>query len=354
MRFNLTTNRTKIYLLCQIGGWLLYILANIIILGTYQRVDPRLLLEFSFLGILSMAVTHVYRSLIKNYQWLKLSLKQIAPRVFFSSILSAVLITSGLYGLLKVSGQIHPNGVKVSFFFLNNIFELTLIVLIWSLVYFAFHYLENYRTSEIEKLVWEAAVKDFELKTLKSQLNPHFMFNALNSIRALIEENPERAKKAITQLSNIFRYSLRIERIEAIALDEELKTVQDYLALEKVRYEERLSYQLQATPEALRVEIPPMMIQTLVENGIKHGISKLPEGGTVTLDAAIENEKLRITIVNSGYVDDEEVQNTKGFGVSNTKHRLHLLYGSDSSFTLKNVAGKVETEIIIPIGVRTT
>ena len=354
VKYSLTTNRHKIYWLSQIGGWVLYIIANLVIIGAYQKLDGRIALELTYLGVLGVGVTHVYRFWLKKHQWLKLQVKEIAPRVVGASVLSAVLITLGLFAVLYFSRQLHLPGTRLSFFFLNNIFEITLILLIWSLLYFAFHYMENYRNSEIEKLVWEAAVKDFELKTLKSQLNPHFMFNALNSIRALIEENPERAKKAITQLSNIFRYSLRIERIETISLDEELRTVEDYLALEKVRYEERLSYGITYSQEAGRVEIPPMMIQTLVENGIKHGVSKLPKGGVVSVNAKVFEDKLYITIVNSGTVDDEEVMNTKGFGLSNTKHRLHLLYGSKGSFTLVNGHGEVKAEIIIPIGDRTS
>ena len=160
-------------------------------------------------------------------------------------------------------------------------------MLVWSLIYFAIHYFENLKKAEIETLIFEAAVKDFELKTLKAQLNPHFMFNAMNSIRALIEEDPQNAKDAITKLSNLMRYTLKIERTETVSLAEELKTIQDYLDLEKIRFEERLNYKIKSTPDADRIEIPPMMVQTLVENGIKHGISKITAGGEVDVDAKV-------------------------------------------------------------------
>jgi two-component system, LytTR family, sensor kinase len=148
------------------------------------------------------------------------------------------------------------------------------IVFLWSLIYFSVHFFENYKRAEIESYIWEAAVKDFELKTLKSQLNPHFMFNAMNSIRALIEEDPESAKNALTRLSAYFDILLKMERSETVPLEEEIQTVKDYLALEEIRFEERLKYNLNIDPKSLKIEIPPMMIQTLVENGIKHGISK--------------------------------------------------------------------------------
>jgi len=309
----------------------------------------RLFLEVLNIGFLGIATTHIYRFWIKKHLWLRLSIMEIAPRVLLASIISAILVVSGMIVVIILTKRMTFPDITFAFL-LNNLFEITMVTLLWSLLYFAFHYLENYKNSEIEKLVWEAAVKDFELKTLKSQLNPHFMFNALNSIRALVEENPDRAKKAITQLSNIFRYSLRSERIESVTLDEEIQTVADYLALEKVRYEERLSYSIDYSPVAGKVEIPPMMIQTLVENGVKHGISKLHEGGTISLQATVVHNKLNIKIINSGHLNLDEMANTKGFGVSNTKHRLHLLYGTDASFTLTNGKDQVTAEIFLPIG----
>lgn len=233
-----------------------------------------------------------------------------------------------------------------------SFFNISVFLLIWCLFYFGIHYFENYKKSEIERLIWEAAVKDFELKTLKSQLNPHFMFNALNSIRALVIDDPERAKTAITQLSNIFRYSLKMERAETVPFEEELKTVVDYLSLEKVRYEERLHFTIDTASNTKSVLIPPMMIQTLVENGIKHGISKLPEGGEVTVTANLKEDKLVLRITNTGSLDEEALKHTTGNGLANTKQRLHLLYGEDASFRIANDGTHVEAEIIIPTGGR--
>lgn len=210
--------------------------------------------------------------------------------------------------------------------------------------------MENYKKSEIESLIWEAAVKDYELKTLKSQLNPHFMFNAMNSIRSLIEEEPESAKIALTKLSSILRYSLTMERAESVPLGEEIKSVKDYLDLEKMRFEERLKYNLDISENSARIEIPPMMIQTLVENGIKHGISKIAAGGTIKVKSIIQNSDLLISIENDGHLDDDALKNSRGFGIANTKHRLNLLFGEKASFTLNNNPdNKVVAKLIIPV-----
>lgn len=267
-------------------------------------------------------------------------------RVVIGALTISLISSSVLFVVVRVTEVFPPERMGVAQFF-GNFFNFTIIMLLWSLIYVSVHFLENFRASEIERLVWEAAVKDFELKTLKSQLNPHFMFNALNSIRALIEENPEYAKQAITQLSNIFRYSLKIERTETVPLEEEMKTVADYLSLEQIRYEERLKSDIFYSPECKSLEVPPMMIQTLVENGIKHGISKKPEGGYVGVRAERNDNTLHIEITNSGVVEQEAVDSAKGFGISNTRQRLHLLYGNNASFRIFNENGFVKAEIII-------
>jgi LytS/YehU family sensor histidine kinase len=186
---------------------------------------------------------------------------------------------------------------------------------------------------------------------LKSQLNPHYIFNALNSIRALVDEDPQSAQNAITKLSNILRYSLKMERSETVSLDEEMQTVNDYLALEKMRLEERIKYNISIDTSSLKIEIPPMMIQTLVENGIKHGIAKRTNGGEISVTTRVENSHLYINIVNSGQIDEVLLKKSDGFGIRNTKQRLNLIYSDDAKFAIKNNSDDtVSAEITIPLG----
>ena len=143
------------------------------------------------------------------------------------------------------------------------------------------------RNNELDRLKLETTVKELELKTIKSHINPHFIFNSLNSIRALVDENPKRARRAITELSNILRSSMQAEKSETVTLEKELDIVKDYLALEQMRFEERLKIELEIDEDTLQQPVPPMMLQTLVENAIKHGISKQIKGGVVRSDCIV-------------------------------------------------------------------
>ncbi len=348
--WKLEKNRTKFYWLSQFGGWMLFSIINTIVISFYEGITIERFLLWLLLGLLGISFTHILRSIIKKNGWLNLSPKKIILRVLISSLIIGTLMFAITHALNVEFDITDLSKFKLITPFVV-VFNLSSVVLVWCLIYFSVHYFENYQKAEIEALIWEAAVKDFELKTLKSQLNPHFMFNAMNSIRALIEENPEVAKNAITKLSNILRYSLKIERNETVPFEEEIKTVEDYLALESVRFEERLKFNINISPSSAKVEIPPMMIQTLVENGIKHGISKMQNGGEITIDSNVIDSKLKIQIKNTGKILDDDIKNSAGFGLNNTRHRLNLLYGEEGKFNIHNIdENNVEVEIEIPIG----
>jgi two-component system, LytTR family, sensor kinase len=218
------------------------------------------------------------------------------------------------------------------------------IFFLWFVLYFTFHYFDQYNQS----LKYEASMVQIELNNLKSQLNPHFIFNALNSIRALVDENPLKSKQAINQLSNILRSSLASDKKGLTKFDDELKIVKDYLGLESIRFEERLRTEFDIHPDSHDFFVPPLMMQTIVENGIKHGISKLTAGGIIQVRTIVENDVMKIHIRNTGHLNG--TQNTaEGLGIRNTIQRLRLIYGDQSSFRIVNENGNfVLTEIIIP------
>lgn len=345
-----TMNRKKAYWLSQISGWTLYALTNITIISLFKEFETNKVFSIILLSLCGIISTHIYRQVVKKHSWFNFPLKKIIPRVVVSSLVQGTILFLATFLFNYSAGLVKSEEYNLGVILLN-IVNMSSVVLVWSLIYFSIHYFENYKKVEIEALIWEAAVKDYELKTLKSQLNPHFMFNALNSIRALIEEDPKSAQTAVTKLSNILRYSLRIDSTETVALQDEMQTVADYLALETIRFEERLKYSINIDPKSGNIEIPPMMIQTLVENGIKHGISKRTSGGNICVTTKVNDAKLFVQITNTGHIDEKAVMNSKGFGLNNTRHRLNLLYGEKGLFSIKNNSeDEVLTELVIPTG----
>jgi two-component system, LytTR family, sensor kinase len=221
---------------------------------------------------------------------------------------------------------------------------------IWNLIYFISHYIPKSRKQQLDTLRLESLVKELELQTIKAHINPHFIFNSLNSIRALVDENPQRARKAVTELSNILRSSMQVEKIETVPLEKELNIVKDYLALENMRFEDRLKVEYDIDEDTLGNPVPPMMLQTLVENAIKHGISKQINGGVVKVISDFKGNFHELIVQNTGQLNGK-ISN-EGFGLSSTNNRLSLLYGDKATFQIKQVNGSmVEAKVLIPVNI---
>jgi sensor histidine kinase YesM len=339
--------KTKIYWLLQLSGWAVYVgvvgyfnfLAN-------NDLSTSFWLSLGSIFLITLLTSHLFRCLIIKRNLMELPVSQLIIPIFLGSLLQAVIT----YFLKFIVIEIIIEGRAFSTLFsniLSGILSWFFIYLLWSLFYFLFHYVTNYKKEEIKNLKWQAAKNEIELNRLISQLNPHFVFNSMNSIRALIDENPLLAKKAVTELSNVLRNSLLMGKKTLVPFSEELKMVEDYLSLEKMRFEEKLNIKLAIDEDSKSFLVPPLMIQTLVENGIKHGTSKLPKGGTVEINASIEADRLKVIIYNSGFYDEKASSET-GFGISNSKQRLELLYGNQAVFSIKNEDNKVKTLLLIP------
>ncbi|MES2518278.1 MAG: histidine kinase [Bacteroidota bacterium] len=341
-------SRTKLYWVLQIFGWSAWLANEALIYSNNYEWSLDWFMMADLNVIVAIILTHNFRKIIKRYGWVEISIDRVIPRIllavgFMSIFMALVNIPLDSYLLRE-----HEEANLWSFFFiLQYTFSFAKPLMIWTLFYYASHYFERKSEVEVDKIRLESSVKETESKVLRAQMNPHFMFNALNSIRALILEDPDKAQKAVTQLSNILRSSLLADRRKTVSLSEEMRTVDDYLALEKIRYEERLQVRKNVYPESLTVQVPPMLLQTLVENAIKHGVSKPVKGGFVSLESKVVGKNLFITISNTGTLETTE---SEGFGLQNTAHRLELLFGPESKFKIFQAEKDVVTaEIIIPI-----
>jgi sensor histidine kinase YesM len=341
------SNKRRLYWTLQTVGWLSYALLQIIVFSIEKEIPSRRIIFFIIEALICLGVTHLFRHFLNRWKWLNLSVSRMIPRV----VVSIVVLGFTIY-FLRVPVSILLQVVNVQRLAFDpwqilgfGLFYVFLLFL-WSLFYFTYHYIERYNKS----LKYEASMIEIELNNLKNQLNPHFIFNALNSIRALVDENPIKSKQAINQLSNILRNSLTFEKKGLTKFDDEMKIVNDYLGLESIRFEERLKTEIDIHPNSNNFLVPPFMIQTLVENGIKHGISKLTQGGIIQVKTQVDKNRLKIQIRNSGHlINGTRKGKAGGMGIQNTKHRLKLLYGDDASFRIVNEMNNfVLTEIIIP------
>ena len=223
-------------------------------------------------------------------------------------------------------------------------FGFFLFIIIWNLIYFTYHYVLKSQQEQLDKVKLQSVVKELELKTIKAHINPHFIFNALNSIRALVDENPQRARTAITELSNLLRSSMQAEKVETTPLSKELNIVRDYLALEHIRFEDRLNIEYDIDEDTLSQPVPPMMLQTLVENAIKHGISKKMEGGVIKIISDFKDDHHELIVKNTGHLNGDF--NPDGFGLYSTQSRLLLMYGEKAHFEIKNNSDDMVEAII--------
>jgi sensor histidine kinase YesM len=329
--------KVSTYWLCQFGGWGSY---GIVYTIFYFAIRTKPLPHFFHYVLLDVAVgigvTHLMRLIIIQLHLLDKKIRQqilfFAGLLLLFSFLFAGIIVSLIHGF-----KIEPDNAK-EYSALNWILRYSYVylffLLIWNLIYVMYHYVEKNNQQQLDKIKLEAMVKELELKTIKSHINPHFIFNALNSIRALVDENPERARTAITELSNLLRNSMQTEKLELTSLEKELGIVKDYLALEFIRFEDRLKVEYHIDDETLDQPVPPMMLQTLVENAIKHGISKQIDGGVIRIISDFKDDRHELIVQNSGKLSSNGEH--KGFGIESTVNRLKILYGNKAAFELKN------------------
>ncbi|MFT6214953.1 MAG: hypothetical protein ACJAS3_001350 [Roseivirga sp.] len=363
--------KNQLYWMLQIGGWGGLHVTSLFALSFMLPFAASVIATVSSI-LFGILISHLCRLYVKKRCWKDFTIVKLIPRVIVSSIiqgtvlailgflvgiLSVVIlvkidptITDRLTGLptlegvddttmekLRVANQkfFSPQIlVLISFSFIASY---AMYFLCWSAIYFAYQFLQKNREVEIEKWKLQATVKDAELSALKSQINPHFIFNSLNNIRSLVIEDAEKARDSITHLSDLLRFSIQFDPYEKVSLDKEMEVVADYLNLESIQLEERLIYHLLMDKKTKEILVPPMMIQTLVENAIKHSINNLPNGGEVIVESKVVSGFLTIYVKNTGQMKLQESPKRRGIGITNAKERLRLLYGDKASLVVENM-----------------
>jgi signal transduction histidine kinase len=348
--------KERLYVFCQLAGWLAFLALQLLFTRLFRSPTGgtggaayAAIVQVVLFGLL---ITHYSRRWIHRWGWKELGWRQLTPRVAAMAAVQSLawsLIGYGFYyGVLRMPWDSKYSLLLVMGTSWVNGFGL---LVGWHCLYFVYHLFERLNRLEVEGLRLAAAAKEAELRALKSQVNPHFLFNSLNSLRALIDEDPPRAREAVTRMANLLRYSLQSGQLETVTLDDELRTVEDYLALEQIRHENRLRVRWDLTEEARcrALPVPPMLLQTLVENAVKYGISPRREGGELTISARCDGAALRIRVTNPGELAASAGAST-GLGLRNAADRLKMLFGDRATLELRAEGpGRVAADISIPL-----
>ncbi len=340
MKHSFKTN--SLYYFCQLSGALFFwgIIALIAISQDSYSVDPIAGLVENI--ILTILLSHfIIRKQIKaksNYN--HFNVKTYALAIVVASVIYATIqnINDMLFSSLaetknpmEFSGPLVEFGVEV----LSCMFLFSG----WCIVYIAI-------TSIRDKKILAQQLKEQQLASLMAQVNPHFLFNSLNTIRGMIYEDQDKAAELVTQLANLFRYSLSLDTKATTDLADEFQICLQYLAIESIRLESRLQLDIDVAPECLQCKIPTMGLLTLVENAIKHGIAHLQKGGILTVKAKVEDERLIINVINP--YNEHLVQSGTKVGLYNLQQRIKLLFSDQGSLIQQDSSNSFHVTLNLP------
>jgi LytS/YehU family sensor histidine kinase len=324
----------QMYWILQLTGWTTYVAVAVGITSMVEEMPLRDALQFGLFIPYGIGVTHGLRSALR-------SAGESFPAKAGAFVIASVVLTALVIGTdLLLNRQ--PE-MWFGFAIMMIAVSSTVLVGTWTGLYL---WISGIRRRAEWETRGKIALRDARLQALEAQMNPHFLFNCMNSIRALVIEDPPRAQDMVTRLSNVLRHSLRQSEEHTVPLVTEVEAVTDYLALEKVRFEDRLRVEVSVDQQAEQVQVPPMLLQTLVENAVKHGIAQVTEAGSLSVRATRHSGSLRLEVINSGRLQ-QPAPGTQ-MGLANIRERLRLLYGDRASLDLRDGSGSVTATVILP------
>jgi sensor histidine kinase YesM len=304
----------------------------------------------------AIVLTHALRLIVRSRGWLSLPPWGLLVRMTAATLLIAATLDT--LTVVLSSMQYHSTVAPMYGAFyrrlshrsqlINQFISTLLITVLWVGLYLSFAVQRYRHQAQLRQTELTTALQSAELRLLKAQLNPHFLFNALNGVRALIGDEPARAQEAVTQLARTLRYTLASGEEELVTLSRELEMVNDYLALESMRFENRLQVVREIAPESTPVLVPVMLVQALVDNAFKHGIAQLKQGGTLRIEARVIGEELLLRVTNP-CPEHPVVPPGEGMGLRNSAERLRLLFGERANLRLDlSHAGIAIAELRVP------
>lgn len=301
-----------------------------------------------------IAVMGTLYGLIMRWGYWRYGQSQPLPALV-SALIGVVLVASFIMALiLEVIVSViywlkaDPNSIEaMAHGLLANWSELALLLALWTAIYVGVMQVREFQRRQLYTLRLENALQAAQINTLQGQLNPHFIFNGLNNIRALMLEDVDRARHMLTILADLLRSSLGRHQTEKIRLEQEMALVDDFVELASIQLEERLHYACHVEEAAQALLVPPMVVQMLVENAIKHRIACRPEGGTLNVSVGLQGPDVICTVSNPGAWSTGQTE--CGIGLHNIRERLALLYGQRASLVLDTQNEQVVARLQLPV-----
>lgn len=337
--------RINWYWTFQLAGWGALTLFNSVYGGSTQLRIVVTIASWGSLG--GLLLSHLWHGVLRRRGWAVNGLRW--RRIVPSLILLAAIQTASVATAFHV--MYPPDTIRGIAWLPGALLFWFGVFLTWTVFYFTALSLRRASRFEAEALRLEVLAKDAQLRALQAQVNPHFFFNSLNSVRALIFEDREAAAHMIDQLANLMRHALQSSQHATVPLAAELEAVRAYLAIEQSRFEERLRVSFDIAPGLELVRVPPMALQTLVENAVKYGVEANADGSDIRIaarraSAADGAAMLQIEVANTGAL--REPGNSTSVGLRNARQRLQLACGERASLALRQQAGWVHATIHLP------
>ncbi|MBW3512434.1 sensor histidine kinase [Janthinobacterium sp. NKUCC06_STL] len=334
--------RINWYWTFQLAGWGALTLFNSVYGGSTQL---RIVVTIAGWGSLGgLLLSHLWHGVLQRRGWAANGLRW--TRIVPSLIVLAAIQTASVASAFHV--MYPPHTLRGIAWLPGALLFWFGVFLTWTVFYFTALSLRRASRFEAEALRLEVLAKDAQLRALQAQVNPHFFFNSLNSVRALIFEDREAAAHMIDQLAGLMRHALQSSQHATVPLAAELDAVRAYLAIEQSRFEERLRVSFDILPGLEHARVPPMALQTLVENAVKYGVEASAEGGDIRIAArrGADTDMLRIEVANTGEL--RGASGSTGIGLRNARQRLQLACGERASLELRQQAGWVYATIDLP------
>lgn len=339
------------YWILQAVGWGFYFAGyTFIFLTVLDWNIPDFFAQLFIHTFSGLLITHLMRSVIRRSGALDFAFKKqifavAALSIFFSFLTSFLAVSTDVILKIQDAKAEHRPFLELVARFAISYFQF---IILWNLIYFTYHHIQKSKQQKIDQVKLETLLKELEIRTFKAHINPHFIFNSLNSIRALVVENPERARSAITQLSNILRNSMHGDKTEKTLFEKELSIAKDYLALELVRFEDRLEVVYDIDEDTLEHPVPAMVLQAMVENALNYGINRNTSSGSIRVWSDFTNNHHVFGVTSTGAFREYITERKEG--IVKLQSRLDLMYGADAGFGVMQTSdGLIEAKMSIPI-----